>query len=65
MSKDVFKPRECFDFILLAGFDKREEDAAGFSPEVIAMKEPVFSTDNEGFDGAFTEVIIELQTAIE
>ena len=65
MSKHVFKPREGFDFILLAGFDEWEEDATGFSPEVITMKEPVFSTNDEGFDGAFTKIIIELQTAIE
>ena len=43
MSKRVFKPRECFDFILLAGFDEREEYTTGFSAEVVAMEEPVFS----------------------
>ncbi len=58
MSKHVFKPREGFDFILLTGFDEGKEDATSLSSKLIAMKEPVFSSNNEGFDDAFTEIVI-------
>ncbi len=53
MSKHVFKPREGFNFILLTGLDKRKEDASSFSSEVIAIEKPVFTSNDERFNGAF------------
>ena len=60
MSQYVLKPRKGLNFILLAGLDKRKEDASCFSAEVIAMKEPVFTSNDEGFNGALTKVIIKI-----
>ena len=47
--KCEFKPSKGIDLMLFAGFDEREEDAAGVGTDIITMKEPVFASNHEGF----------------
>ena len=58
IAESEFKPSKGIDLMLFAGFDEREEDAAGVSADVIAMEQPVFASNHEGLNGAFGAIII-------
>nr|WP_256595089.1 hypothetical protein [Legionella israelensis] len=60
----VFQPCESINLVLLTGFDEGIEDSTCFGARFVAMKEPVFSSDDERFNGALCSVVIYFETAI-
>ena len=64
IGKDVFKPREYLDLILFAGFNKRKEDASGLSTDIVAMEEPVFASNDKGFNSSLTAIVVDFQAPI-
>ena len=50
--------------MMFAGFNQREQDTAGLGPYIIAMKEPVLSANNEGFDRSLTSIVVDFKSPI-
>ena len=64
MSQCIFKPSKGIDTMMFAGFNQREQDTAGLGPYIIAMKEPVLSANNEGFDRSLTSIVVDFKSPI-
>ena len=60
----VFKPGKGVNLMLLASFNEGEEDTASVSAGFIAMKEPVFTTNNKRFNSTLRAIVINFQTAV-
>ena len=53
VSQSILKPGKDIDLMVFTGLNQRIENASCASADIVVMEEPVFSSDNKGFDGAF------------
>ena len=52
------------DAVHFAGFDQRGDHGPVFGPRIVACEEGVFAVQGDGADGAFDDVVVNLDTAI-
>jgi hypothetical protein len=50
--------------MVFTGLNQEIKNGTGASTDIVAMEEPVFTSDNEGFDGAFGEVVVDIESSI-